>query len=145
MQPSHSNSFFGGRVTVKSLLVTDQPANRPELCARITSPRGELAVLTDGSVPIRHLSYLELRPGMIRGNHYHKQRREWFYLISGELTLTMTDAKGGEKTVIQLRAGDLAYITPEIVHALNPVTPGSAIEFAAEPFDLTDVFLHQLV
>ncbi|HEX7858707.1 MAG TPA: cupin domain-containing protein [Verrucomicrobiae bacterium] len=145
MQPSQTKSFFDGRATVKSLLVTDQPANRAEVCARITSPRGDLAVLTDGTTPIRHLSYLELRPGMIRGNHYHKQRREWFYLISGELSLTMADVKGGEKTVIQLRAGDLAYITPEIAHALNPTTPGHAVEFAAEPFDLSDVFLHQLV
>ena len=41
-----AKSFFGGRVSVKTLLVTDQPATRPELCARISSPRGELAVLT---------------------------------------------------------------------------------------------------
>src|SRR5688572_29639501 len=134
-----AKSFFGGRATVKSLLVTDQPASRPEVCARITSPRGELAVLTDGTTPIRHLSYLELRPGMIRGNHFHKQRREWFYLISGELTLTLADVNAApEKTVVQLHAGDLVYITPEIAHALNPTTQGHAVEFAAEPFDLKD-------
>ena len=58
-------SYFDGRATIKSLLVTDQAANRTEICARINSPRGELAVLTHGNVPIRHLSYLEMRRGMI--------------------------------------------------------------------------------
>lgn len=138
-------TFFGGRATVKSLLVTDRPANRPEVCARINSPRGELAVLTDGTVPIRHLSYLELRPGMVRGNHFHKQRREFFYLISGELSLTLADIGSGEKAVVELRPGDLVYVTPGIAHALNPVAQGHGIEFAAEPFDLADVFPQQLV
>jgi len=138
-------SFFRGRATVKSLLVTDQPGNRSEVCARITSVRGELAVLTDGSIPIRHLSYVELLPGMVRGNHFHKKRHEFFYLISGELTLTMAEISTGEQAVMQMRAGDLAYITPEIAHALNPTSQGHAVEFAAESFDLSDVFPHRLV
>jgi mannose-6-phosphate isomerase-like protein (cupin superfamily) len=138
-------SFFRGRATVKSLLVTDQPGNRSEVCARITSVRGELAVLTDGSIPIRHLSYVELLPGMVRGNHFHKKRHEFFYLISGELTLTMAEVSTGEQAVIQIRAGDLAYITPEIAHALNPTSHGHAVEYAAEAFDLSDVFPHRLV
>jgi oxalate decarboxylase/phosphoglucose isomerase-like protein (cupin superfamily) len=139
-----ANAYFGGRAVVKSLLVTDQPANRPEVCARIQSPRGELAVLTDGSAPIRHLSYLELRPGMVRGNHFHKQRREFFYLISGELTLTLADVDSGEKAVVEMRAGDLLYVSPSIAHALRPSTGGHAVEYATEAFDAADVFPYPL-
>ncbi|MGZ8920903.1 MAG: cupin domain-containing protein [Limisphaerales bacterium] len=139
-----ARSYLGGRATVKSLLVTDQPATRAEVCARILSPRGEMAVLTDGSTPLRHLSYLEFRQGMLRGNHYHKLRHEYCYLISGELTLTLADIGTGEKAVVQMRTGDLAYVTPGIAHALNPTATGHAVEYAAEPFDLADVFPHQI-
>jgi oxalate decarboxylase/phosphoglucose isomerase-like protein (cupin superfamily) len=140
-----AQSFFGGRATVKSLLVTDTPATRAEVLARIQSPRGEMAVLTEGTIPLRHLSYLELRPGMLRGNHFHKLRHEYFYLIHGELTLVMADVTSSESASVQMRAGDLAYITPGIAHVLNPVTPGHSVEYAAEPFDLTDVYPHKLL
>ena len=140
-----AQSFFGGRATVKSLLVTDTPANRAEILARLQSPRGEMAVLTDGTTPLRHLSYLELRPAMLRGNHFHKLRHEFFYLIHGELTLVLSDIDTGERASRQMRAGDLAYITPGIAHVLNPTTPGHSVEYAAEPFDLTDVYPHQLL
>ena len=140
-----AQSFFGGRATVKPLLVTDTPANRAEVLARIQSPRGEMAVLTDGTQPLRHLSYLEFRPAMLRGNHFHKLRHEFFYLIQGELTLLLSDIASGERTSVQMRSGDLAFITPEIAHTLNPLTPGHGIEYAAEPFDLTDVYPHQLL
>ena len=138
-------SYFDGRATIKSLLVTDQAANRAEICARINSPRGELAVLTDGNVPIRHLSYLEMRPGMIRGNHFHKLRQEYFYLISGDIELTLADLSSGQKVSVRISTGDLVYIQPGVAHAFNPTSPGHAVEFAPQPFDLTDVFPHQLI
>jgi dTDP-4-dehydrorhamnose 3,5-epimerase-like enzyme len=140
-----TRSYFGGRATIKSLLVTDQAADRPEICARINSPRGELAVLTDGSVPIRHLSYLEMRPGMVRGNHYHKLRKEYCYVISGELTLALADVATGESVSVQIHAGEIAYIQPGIAHAFNPLGQGQAVEYAAQPFDLSDVFPHRLI
>lgn len=140
-----ATSYFGGRATIKSLLVTDQPANRPEICARITSPRGELAVLTDGNVLIRYISYLEMRPGMIRGNHYHKLRQEFFYIISGDIALRLADVATGETVDVKLSTGDMAYIQPGIAHGFNPLTAGHAIEYAAQPFDHADVFPHRLV
>ena len=138
-------NFFGGRATVRPLLVTDQPASRPEVRARISSPRGEMAVLADGTTPIRHLAYLELRPGMPRGNHYHKLRHEYFYLISGELTLHLADLDSGASASVQMSTGDLAYIGPGIAHVLKPGHAGQGVEFAAEVFDLTDVYPHALL
>ena len=140
-----AKTFFGGRVIVKSLLVTDQPANRAEVCARLLSPRGELAVLTDGSIPIRHLSYVELRPEMVRGNHYHKLRHEYFYVIDGDLTLQLQDVSSGEAATVAIRAGDLAFIQPGIAHAMKPLNAGHGIEFAAEAFDLSDVYSYPLL
>jgi oxalate decarboxylase/phosphoglucose isomerase-like protein (cupin superfamily) len=134
------HTFFNGKVQVRPLLVTDQPAGRKETLARLLSPGGELTVLTDGTVPIRHLSYVELREGKARGNHYHKLRHETFYVISGEVELRIQDLATSERIAITMRPGDLACIDPEIVHTFLPITSGHALEFASEPFDAGDVY-----
>ena len=139
-----AQSLFAGRVEVKSLLVTDQPANRPEIRARLLGPKGEMAVLADTGQIIRHLALLEFIPDRRRGDHYHKLRHENFYLISGDLSLLLEEIATGEKTTIQLTAGDFATINPGVAHTFLPRTPGSGLEFAAEPFDLADVYPHPI-
>ena len=140
-----AKSYLGGRAIIKSLPATEHPAKRAEVCARLRSSRGELAVLTDGSVAIRHLSYVELRPEMVRGNHYHKLRREFFYIVSGELTVQLQDMTNKEAVTVKMRTGDMATIEPGIAHAMKPLDAGHAIEFAAEPFDAADVYPHPLL
>lgn len=133
-------TYFNGKVEVRPLLVTDQPAARKEVLARLLSPGGELTVLIDGSNPIRHLNYVELREGKPRGNHYHKLRHETFYVISGELELRVRDLVTGETASLKMTAGDLARIDPGIVHTFLPSRAGHALEFAPEPFDAADVY-----
>jgi hypothetical protein len=138
-------NVFAGKVSVRPLLVTDQPAGRSEVVARLLSPGGELAVLADGVAAIRHLSYVELRERKTRGNHYHKLRHESFYLIAGEVELHLQDFATGERAQLSMRPGDLARIDPEIVHTFLPRTAGHALEFAPESFDAADVFRVALV
>jgi oxalate decarboxylase/phosphoglucose isomerase-like protein (cupin superfamily) len=129
-----------GKVLVRPLLVTDQPAGRAEVQARLLSPGGELAVLADGVTPIQHLAYVELREGKPRGNHYHKLRHETVYLIAGELEMHLQDIATGERATAVMRVGDIARIAPGIAHAFVPGTAGHALEFAPEPFDGGDVY-----
>src|ERR1051325_6354023 len=130
-----SRSTLGGRVQIQSLVCVEQPAGRSEARARIITPGGELAVLTDGKSPILHLAYVELRTGKVRGNHFHKQRHESFYLIAGEVELYLKDLSTGEEARTVLRAGDLSMVEPEIVHAFSPLSSGHGVEFAPEAFD----------
>src|SRR5688572_4287290 len=130
---SEPKSLFGGLVEIKPLLVTDQPATRPEVRARLALAKGEMAVLTDTGQIIRHLAYLELRPGQRRGDHYHKLRREYSYVISGGISLYLEELATGAKATAQLVPGDLLFIQPGIAHAFVPTAAGHALEFAAEP------------
>jgi len=113
--------------------------------ARLVSPTGELAVLSDGEIAIQHLGYVEFRQGLPRGNHFHKLRHECFYMIAGETELHIEEISTGRTERILLRAGDLAIIYPGFAHTFLPVTSGHGLEFAAEPFDATDVYRHELV
>jgi mannose-6-phosphate isomerase-like protein (cupin superfamily) len=138
------NSYFGGKVWIKPLIVTDQPATRADVQARLKFPNGELAVLGDGKTAIHHLSYVELKEAMPRGNHYHKLRHEYFYLISGDAEMVFEDIATKEQSGTLLRPGDLVYIKPEIAHVFVPRQEGHAIEYAAEIFDAADVYRYPL-
>src|ERR1043165_4721760 len=119
-----SQEFLSGKAKIYSLACIDQPAARTETRARLVTPGGELAVLADGRIPILHLAYLELREGKVRGNHFHKLRHEYFYLISGEVELYLKDLASGEQVNVTLRPGDLFVVEPEIVHSYVPKTSG---------------------
>ena len=141
MQPK---SFFSGRVEFKPLLLTDKPAERREVRARLAGPKGEMVVLADNGQIIRHLAYLEFIPERRRGDHYHKLRLEHFYLISGKLTLLIEEIADRSKATIDLVPGDFVTIHPGIAHTFIPQTAGQGVEFAAEPFDLSDVYPHPI-
>jgi len=133
-------TLLGGKVEVKTL-GSMQPADpRPETRARILAPGGELAVLSEGSAPIRYLAYVELRAGTVRGNHFHKDRNERLYLLAGEAELFLQDMETGERGEVKLRPGDLASIPPNVAHAFLPGSNGHAVEFAAEAFEAADVY-----
>jgi mannose-6-phosphate isomerase-like protein (cupin superfamily) len=137
-------SFFGGKALIRPLLLTDQPATRPEVRARLAGPKGEMVVLADTGQVIRHLAYLEFLPDRRRGDHYHKLRLEHFYLISGNISLLLEEIATGTKATVDLAPGDFGLIHPGIAHTFVPCSPGQGLEFAAEPFDLSDVYPHAI-
>ena len=137
-------SFFAGKVEVKPLLLTDKPATRPETRARLTGVKGEMVVLADTGQIIRHLAFLEFITDRRRGDHYHKLRQEHFYLISGNLSLLLEEVATGSKGAVDLVPGDFAIIHPGVAHTFVPRTAGQGLEFAAEPFDFSDVYPHPI-
>jgi mannose-6-phosphate isomerase-like protein (cupin superfamily) len=134
--------LLSGKVEIRPLPIVnpEDASRRRETRARLLSPNGELAVLADGQMAIRHLGYVELRPGCPRGNHFHKLRREYFYVMSGEVEIYVEESNVHETEKAMLRAGDLAVIDPKVAHAYLPSSSGHAIEFAAEAFDPADVY-----
>lgn len=135
-----TRKLLGERVTIMTLPLTDQPTSREQPRARLLTPKGELAVLTDNLSPVMHLAYVQLLPGMPRGNHYHKLRHEQFYLISGSVELQLLDLSTGEQPSARMEPGDLAFIAPSVAHCFLPLAEGHALEFAPEPFDAADVY-----
>ena len=115
------------------------PANR-----RFFLPQGELAQIYDGDEPIRYIAFVELRAGGVRGNHYHKFKEEFVYVIQGELELVVEELTSKTRARVWLQTGDLAVIQTGIAHALRTVTPGHAIEFSKTRFDAGDSYPFQL-
>lgn len=132
------DSAFGGRATRTTLPAVELGAADVPLLKRLRLPQGELAQLHDADEGIHYLAWLELKAGTLRGNHYHLQKREYFYLIAGSVDLALEELATGERIEWRLEAGDLVFLAPGIVHAYRPHADGQAVEFSPQRFVAED-------
>ena len=140
------SSYLEGKVLKRTLPILRDPAGAAGLqVKRLLLSQGELAQLYDADEPIRYIAFLELREGGARGNHYHKLKEEFLYLIHGEIQLVVEDLTTKERQTVGLAAGDLVVLQPGIAHALRTVKPGEAIEFSKLRFDPNDTYRHPLI
>src|SRR5215475_6780393 len=123
-------TLLDGKAT-RQILPVVQPSTVPDSRAlkRLMLPQGELAQFYDGDEGIRYIAQIELQAGSVRGNHYHKVKQEWVYMMSGEVTLIVEDLEFKSRESVPLKAGDLSFIQTGVVHALQVTKSGQAIEF----------------
>ena len=140
-----TSSFLSGKVSKLSLpfVSLPPPADAPHL-KRLDLARGELAQFHDGDEGARYIAYIELRAGAVRGNHYHKIKKEWTYVISGKLQLLLEDVATRERASLTMQGGDLAFIPPCVAHALRTLEPGGAVEFSQANFNAADIYPFEL-
>lgn len=55
------------------------------------------------------------KQGVLRGNHYHKENREAFYVISGIIHLKVE--KDGVEELYEFGEGDMFLIPPFVMHS----------------------------
>jgi quercetin dioxygenase-like cupin family protein len=122
-----------------------QPGPNDLLLKRVMLPQGELAQFYDNDEGVRYIASIELQAGTARGNHYHKIKREYVYIISGKLRLVVQELGAAGKEEIDLQAGNLVFIQPAIVHALDVKESGLAVEFSPNRFDPADTYREKLV
>jgi mannose-6-phosphate isomerase-like protein (cupin superfamily) len=139
-------TFLSGKVLKQSLTRFDgrPPADAPKL-KRLMLPQGELAQVHDGEPGIRYLACIALLPGAIRGNHYHKIKNEYLYIISGRVQLVVQDLASGQRESMSLESGDLVFIPVSIAHAFRTLEQGQGIEFSTAEFDRSDVCAFGLI
>ncbi|MFH1780311.1 MAG: WxcM-like domain-containing protein [Candidatus Micrarchaeota archaeon] len=61
------------------------------------------------------------KPGVVRGNHYHTQKTEWFTIIGGKALLALKDVNTGETQEIELNSEEpvVVKIPPKVIHAIK--------------------------
>lgn len=138
---SGESRFLAGKVAKRSLPAVRGPSgpDTPSV-KRLFLPQGELAQFYDGDEPVRYIAFIELLAGTVRGNHYHKVKEEWLYVIQGQVRLELHDLGNAVRDSVLLEAGDLAIIPTGIAHALRVITPGQAVEFSPARFDPADIY-----
>jgi hypothetical protein len=145
MSSPAENLFLAGKVRKISLpVVHGRPEPKAPHLKRLLLPQGELAQFHDGPEAMRYLAFVELRARAVRGNHFHKKKEEWIYMVSGELSLVLADINSGVRDTFTLACGDLAFISTGIAHALHVTQSGQAIEFSPAAFDPADSYPYNL-
>lgn len=87
--------------------------------------RGSLVENTDPTIfkTTKHFFVSKSKPGVIRGNHYHFRKSEWFYVIQGECKLVVKDLKTGKKETKLIKASQniMVNMEPNKSHAFKNV------------------------
>ena len=78
-----------------------------------------------------------IKKGKVRGNHFHKEKKEWFVCVSGSATLITQ--KDGKKLVYLMssKIPVLFYMEPYMVHTLTNDSDADAviISYSSKEFD----------
>ncbi len=77
--------------------------------------RGKLAQLVHGGYT--QINVLESRKGVLRGGHFHKRAREAFFVVSGQVEVTLK--KGPEQQIELFGPGNFFEIAPFVVHSMS--------------------------
>ena len=105
---------------------------------RLIQERGELSLIEDGDT-FRHLGYFSLLANKgYRGGHYHQQKNEKFYVISGSLQIDLIDVESLEKEQVKAEAGTKITIYPGLAHLFQAIEDAQVIEYYNAVFDNSD-------
>jgi UDP-2-acetamido-2,6-beta-L-arabino-hexul-4-ose reductase len=92
---------------------------------RFTDNRGYLVENTDPEIVSgsKHFLYTTTAPGIVRGNHYHEHKIEWFCIIKGKCRFVTEDikTKHREETIINDTDDILFRTEPFVAHAMENV------------------------
>jgi len=81
---------------------------------------------------INAITFISLKKGAIRANHYHKKTNQWNYVIKGEIKL-ITQIGNDSKNEIILKKGDIALTIPMEKHALVALKDSEMLAFTEGP------------
>ncbi len=136
-------TLFEGKVLVRQLpeFQGAQSATAPA-SKRLQLPQGELAQVWNSPEGARYIAAIELRPGAIRGNHFHRSKFEMVYVIRGTARFIFEELQTGKRAAILARAGCLVQVQPQVAHAIVAESEGWALEFSPGLYNPEDVYRH---
>lgn len=81
-----------------------------------------IEVLRDDEIreKMKHIYFSVSQPGIIRGNHFHKRKTEWFCVVKGIAKMVLENNESMERTELVLRGESpvTVKISPDLTHAL---------------------------
>ena len=87
-----------------------------------------------------------VEPGARRGDHYHKNKEEWFLCVSGKLELLIKTQKRKFEKKISSDSPEVVYVAPGTVHTLINRTKNRSvvIAYASKELDRQNPDTHKV-
>ena len=86
----------------------------------------------------KQVNYITSVSGAFRGNHYHKENTEAFFVISGRFKLIATTLDGSQKEEYEMKGGDFFVVKPNINHSFDYLEPTQLISFYDKGVEKSD-------
>ena len=90
------------------------------------------------------VNFIETAAQQVRGNHYHKETRELFFIVSGEIEVVIEDLRSGRRLEMSVGKGDVFIIEPYELHTFRTRTDAQWINMLSKPVDRRDPDFHHL-
>jgi|SRR5215213_178617 len=112
---------------------------------RILTAAGEIAQIVSG-VSFKFLAYIEFNADRFapRGNHFHRNKIETFYVIKGRLEAVYEDVETKQRFTTTLETGDLVTVLSGCAHVYYAHEYTQLVEFATGAFDASDTYPYHL-
>ena len=95
-----------------------------------------------GSNKLGQVTITTANPGIIKANHFHKRKNEWYCVIKGTMELALKNIKTNEKETIILYEDKLKLvkIPPNVSHGFKNIGKDMlfVLMYVDEPFDPVD-------
>ena len=129
----------------KKVIIEDLPTEGNDSNERrIFSEKGEMAqILNRTAEAFKNLVYWELdstRTSQERGHHYHNKKTERFYVLTGELELSVKELESSSSKKLIVRAGNRLSIAPRVAHVFRSLRYAQVLEYSPDPYDPTDTY-----
>lgn len=86
----------------------------------------------------KQVNYITSVAGAFRGNHYHLQNKEAFYVISGGFKLSLRHNETGERAEYNIEAGSFFIIYPNVTHSFDYTKDTNLISMYDNGVELSD-------
>jgi quercetin dioxygenase-like cupin family protein len=91
-----------------------------------------------------HLAAFEIRKGFSRGSHYHKKKKEIFYVFRGKIKASFLDMDTLQKEEKILEKGDKIRVNPGCGHLFSGLEDAVVIEYSPQVYDKEDSYKIEL-
>jgi dTDP-4-dehydrorhamnose 3,5-epimerase-like enzyme len=81
----------------------------------------------------KEINYIESKKGSIRGNHYHKETVECFFIIDGKIRVTLVDLITNSKKVFIVGKGSIFIVKPNTLHTFEVLEDSKWINMLSKP------------
>lgn len=109
-----------------------------ELCKyqpTLKDDRGSLTEFCDLEGNYKQVNILHSKKGSIRGNHYHKDLTERFYIVTGLVSLYVKCVHSGNEKKIICEEGEAFVIKPGLLHTLEFLEDTYILSFYSNAFN----------
>jgi len=88
------------------------------------------------------INYVESVKGCVRGNHYHKETAEGFFIIDGKVRVTLLDVVKNSKRTFIAKKGDILLINPNTLHTFEMLEDSKWVNMLSKPFNTAEKDIH---